>query len=114
MNMGIWSSLMRLNLPEPGRPVDDRNKTRMSEMREERNREFGHRIVAAAIVDDGGQVWSLPAPARHGDVMRFAGSQGAKPIWPPDKQGFLTSTGKFVTRYQAHSIALRWGQIDTP
>jgi len=76
--------------------------------------EFGNRIIAAALIDEDGQLWSLPAPKRHGDIMRFACQHGVNPNWPPESQGFITSTGKFVSRFQAHTIALRHGQIDAP
>ena len=65
-------------------------------------------IVAAANMIRG-LTLSLPKPAGHGEIMAltydalgdFVGSE---------TQGFLTSTGRFVTRVEAMKIAHRAGQ----
>ncbi len=78
--------------------------------------EYGTRIIAAAIREDDGTVWSLPAPNRHGDVFRYIGeTKGDKPTCTKEdgtNQGFISSTGKFVTRFQARAIAVRYGQLE--
>lgn len=59
------------------------------------------RIVAAAIrwMD---VIHSIPRPGRHGDIMRLAWrTQRCE----PEDQGFLTSEGRFVGRYEARAIA---------
>jgi hypothetical protein len=69
------------------------------------------RIVAAAIFYNG-VVYSVPAPGRHHDLIRIMKVQGL-----PDQlldlrnQGFLTSMGRFVDRYEAAKIARAAGQI---
>ncbi|WP_300534907.1 hypothetical protein [uncultured Mameliella sp.] len=73
------------------------------------------RIVAAAIRDEGtGLTFSLPAPARHHDVLRAMTALGldAMKIGHPDAQGFLTDTGRFLGRIGAACCAIDAGQID--
>ncbi|RUV69696.1 MAG: hypothetical protein EOR26_05215 [Mesorhizobium sp.] len=70
------------------------------------------RIVAVAVRFKGLTV-TLPAPARHGDVLHplhdFTGC-----VLGGEDQGFLTSTGRFVDRKHAVDIARAAGQIETP
>ena len=69
------------------------------------------RIVSAAVYV--GAIISLPRPARHGDIMSsmdtLMGIDGA--LAYPDRQGFITDTGRFVNRVEAFGIAWRAGQI---
>lgn len=68
-------------------------------------------VVAAAIRDHDGTVYSLPAPKRHAHVIWHMADLGIKtPI--TGKQGFVTSEGGFVGREEAAMIALHAGQID--
>lgn len=67
----------------------------------------GERIVRAAI-RVGHAVYSVPPPGRHGDV--FALDKATHQCAPED-QGFLTSTGRFVERDEALTIAAAAGQI---
>ena len=70
------------------------------------------RVVAAAISVNG-TVYSLPAPARHHDVIRHMRME--RGIGPQDEtweQGFLLSDGRFARRKAAASVALRAGQIE--
>lgn len=66
-------------------------------------------IAAAAIVFDD-VVWSLPAPHRHYHIIekhfKETGKNGS------GKQGFVTSAGRFVDRYQAASLAYDAKQIE--
>lgn len=58
---------------------------------------------------------SAPPPMRHGQMMHpFAEIAGHRTA--PDDQGFLTSTGRFVSREHALKIAVAAGQplIDHP
>lgn len=67
------------------------------------------RIVAAAIKRDD-VVYTLPAPARHNDVIRMMVEQGVPPPIS-HKQGFVTSAGRFVDRTEAADIAYEAKQI---
>lgn len=66
-------------------------------------------IVAAAI-KQGNMVCSVPKPGRHHDVIREMARSGI-PIPIVGEQGFLTSDGRFVNRYEAKDIANLAGQI---
>lgn len=67
------------------------------------------RIAAAAIMK-GGQVYSLPPPARHHDVLRYMSTLGLRQEGN-DEQGFLTECGEFVRRKPAMMIAEHAGQL---
>lgn len=70
------------------------------------------RIVAAACIGPDGEVYHLPPPARHHDVMRMMGRKAEGwSVVPPDDQGFLTTGKRFVGRIAARMIARRAGQI---
>lgn len=61
-------------------------------------------IVAAAVKVEG-LIISLPAPARHPDIMRALWNINRKLAdVPPSDQGFLTQGGAFVTREEAAAI----------
>lgn len=77
------------------------------------------RIVAAAIkvpnLEYGGDLTiTAPPPARHFTLLHgfFELTRGVV----QDQQGFITSTGRFVGRKEAHAIAVASGQpmIDHP
>lgn len=68
------------------------------------------RIISVAI-SAFGIVASLPAPARHGDVLRKL-SDFNPIIVRGDQQGFLTSAGRYVNRRDAAVLALAAGQVD--
>lgn len=66
------------------------------------------RGIVAAACQIGGLTFSMPAPARHHDVlwsMRAAGVEG------PEEQGFLDHRGVFVGRKAAMIVANNWGQV---
>lgn len=69
------------------------------------------RIVSAAV--HFGTILSLPRPARHGDIIAsmdtIMGIDGL--LAYPDRQGFITDTGRFVNRVEAYGIAYRSGQL---
>lgn len=68
------------------------------------------RIVAAAIKDEHGIINTMPAPARHHDLIRAMAERGdKKPIG--GEQGFITSTGRFAWRKPAKRIAREAGQL---
>lgn len=69
-------------------------------------------IVAAAIKMDG-NVYGLPAPARHHDIIRHLASLGYDtPI--KEEQGFIDDTFGFMDRQQAAASAYTAGQIENP
>jgi hypothetical protein len=73
------------------------------------------RVIAAALRLEDGTVRSLPAPARHADVMRVMAHEGVDRIAVlRATQGFLASDAgreRFVDRQHAALIAQRAGQI---
>lgn len=70
-------------------------------------------MIVAAALKRGELVYSIPRPARHGDIMRLVDENHGESHRPflPDEQGFLTSEGKFVSRRRAAAIAIDEGQI---
>lgn len=70
-------------------------------------------IAAVAILHEGA-VWSMPAPARHHDVIRLIALSGpdAKPVRGGSAQGFLTSRSRYVERREGGRIALAAGQTE--
>lgn len=68
------------------------------------------KIVAVAIFYEG-EVYTLPAPARHYDVLRFMSDDFGIAEPGRGEQGFLTSEGDFVRRKPALMIAERAGQM---
>ena len=73
-------------------------------------------IEAAAIKRASGEVVSLPAPARHCDIICHIAApyKPGKPtiiLADGGVQGFVTNTGRFVTREEAYTIAKEAGQI---
>lgn len=68
-------------------------------------------IIAAAVQWEG-VTFSLPKPARHGQVLHSleSGQIIDRKLIPYVCQGFLTSEGRFVNRVQARHIAYRAGQ----
>lgn len=75
-----------------------------------RRQASAERIVAVAIQLDR-LVLSLPPPARHEDLLAEV-HKGTGALGAADQQGFLTSTGRFVTRHAARDIAVAAGQVD--
>jgi hypothetical protein len=74
-------------------------------------REVERRVTGVAINhNDSGEIHSLPAPARHNDVIRELSALGHP--WPiRGTQGFVLDDGTFVTRRAALTIAERAGQL---
>lgn len=70
------------------------------------------RITHVAIRFEG-TVYSLPAPARHHDVIRdIVDKTGARYVDARDEdQGFIDSEGRFLDRHRALMIALRAKQV---
>lgn len=68
--------------------------------------------IAGVAIRINGEVWQLPAPARHHHIIRVWSEvhEGARLI-PGSQQGFVTSTGRFVSREVAAQIAFAAGQV---
>jgi hypothetical protein len=64
------------------------------------------RIVAAAVLHAG----KLYTGKRHGKIMSEIYKECGFCKIPQEEQGFTTSTGTFVNRFQAGAIAYRSGQ----
>lgn len=75
-------------------------------------RDLAEKIVAVAIRHKG-LIVTLPAPARHGDVLHPLYAITGELVGPGD-QGFMTSTGRFVGRRAAAGIAINAEQILEP
>lgn len=69
------------------------------------------RIIGAAIQHADGEVYSLPPPARHHDVIRLMGARFNDRREEGHEQGFITSSGAFVDRKSAWVLAERAGQL---
>ncbi len=67
------------------------------------------RIVAAALRYKD-QVYSLPPPARHHTVIQMMAELGMGPETMGD-QGFVTDSGRFVSRSEAAIIATQADQL---
>jgi hypothetical protein len=70
---------------------------------------MNERIVAAAI-EYRGLTFSVPAPGRHHNVLHLMFEYNI-PMEAQRRQGFLTSSGRFVDRIEACKIARAADQI---
>ena len=72
------------------------------------------RIAGAAILI-GDLVITMPPPARHHTILHEMDRQGLDPLQGiPDRQGFVTDTGRFVRRREAAALAIEAAQITEP
>jgi hypothetical protein len=72
-------------------------------------------ITHVAIKDVNGQVWSLPKPNRHGDVIKLIKQEkNAQYLLSKHISGFLNNTGVFLTRRDAWYEAHKCNQILPP
>lgn len=69
----------------------------------------GETIERAALRTPAGVVYDLPKPGRHHDVIAAMSGLGVD-AWDCD-QGFTTSTGRYVDRFEAMDIARTAGQL---
>lgn len=58
----------------------------------------------------GENVYSLPSPKRHSDVLHLVYSQG-ETFRGTEGQGFLDSDGRFLDRIEAMKVAVAAGQV---
>ncbi|NQT91469.1 MAG: hypothetical protein HQ559_01815 [Lentisphaerae bacterium] len=68
-------------------------------------------MIAAIRRRKDDKVWSLPRPARHGDVIGAVYDEVGGPVGDRYEQGFVTDDGRFVGRREAFLIARHAGQI---
>jgi hypothetical protein len=68
------------------------------------------RGIVAAACRLGGLTISMPAPARHHDVLRELDGFGLDTVGAD--QGFLDHRGVFLSRHAARIMAFDFGQID--
>lgn len=68
-------------------------------------------IFAAALLFNG-IVYTLPRPKRHHDILKFISEDPKLDLYNQrGTQGFLTSSGRFVSRTRARIIAVNRNQI---
>lgn len=65
--------------------------------------------ILAAAAKINGRVYFVPRPQRHNAVLANIHLIEKEPF--KEEQGFITSTGRFVNRYEAGVIAVQCGQI---
>lgn len=70
------------------------------------------RIKAAALLV-GEEIVSLPAPARHHDIVHllYKTRRPGVSVIAPENQGFITDDDRFVGRHEALEIAKKANQI---
>lgn len=69
------------------------------------------KIAAAAICGYDGQVYSLPPPNRHHNIISFMHYTLGHPRPIKGPQGFVLEDGRFVDRIEGKEIAIRHNQI---
>lgn len=71
-------------------------------------------IIGVALMTPGGKLYGLPAPKRHGDVIRWLAREGYDPGFIAQcEQGFTGSDGAFLSREKAMEVAREHGLIRT-
>ena len=70
-------------------------------------------LITHVAIRFNGRIYSLPAPNRHHNVIwKIAEDTRVKTVDAHgDDQGFLDSTGKYLTRKEALDIAVTNGQL---
>jgi hypothetical protein len=68
------------------------------------------RVVAAAIRDVDGEVFSVPPPGRHHNIIQLMCDKGRE-CSSLECQGFLLSDGSFAQRKPAKVVAINAGQL---
>ena len=67
--------------------------------------------IAAAAINAGGLIASMPRPARHGDVLRSLHEMLEGRQVAPGVQGFIANDGRFLDRVTAAMVAFEAGQL---
>jgi len=69
-------------------------------------------VDRAAIQTDEGNIFSVARPGRHHDVIREIRESGYKGAVGGERQGFVLSDGRFVTRKEALQVAIETKQVE--
>lgn len=72
------------------------------------------KVVAAAIKDKEGNVHSLPAPARHHNIINHMSEKNIRPGSRARDQGFIDEDGNFLDREEARLLVIKTGQCPKP
>ncbi len=76
---------------------------------------FASDLIVAAAIRKGDQVWAMPQPFRHHDIIEYmvdcVGLEA--PIGPGGgyEQGFVGQSGEFLTREQAAAVVGKPGKL---
>lgn len=73
------------------------------------NIDYDKRIDCAAITQPDGRVWT--GKRHHHCIATIIQATGVKPV--TGQQGFVTTSGRFVSREEARDIAIAAGQVTT-
>lgn len=74
-----------------------------------KQRELKKDIIVGVAIRKDGEIYQLPKPCRHGDVIFWMVGRGLSSIG--GEQGFIISDGLFANRQEAAVLALGSGQI---
>jgi len=71
------------------------------------------RTITHVAIRFQGQIWSLPKPNRHNDVIRLIGTTlGIKYVDARKRdQGFLDNEGNYLTRKESLAVAMAANQL---
>lgn len=67
--------------------------------------------VDRAAIRYEGRVWSMPRPARHHNIVYMMARTEDLPPEAMHDQGFVTSRGRYVDRYEARALAEAANQL---
>ena len=67
--------------------------------------------ITHVAISYAGRIWSLPAPNRHHDVIRFIAKETGSGLYGPHSEGFLTENGTYLDRITARHLAEGNGQF---
>lgn len=68
-------------------------------------------MIIAAAIRHKGEIYALPAPARHHDIIRHINKKTGDVVPGNSKQGFIDSDRGFVSRRDARYLAIVQEQI---
>ncbi len=68
-------------------------------------------MIKSAAIKNPLKVWSLPAPARHHNIIALMHDKDDPHVHGVSIQGFLTHEGKFLNRKEAAKYVLEVGQL---
>jgi hypothetical protein len=108
--VGEWEQLFGMHV-EPSEPPLQYFKRRQVDLgfhASETSLDSTEIIAFAANIARNGQLYIVSRPGRHHNCSWAIHADGSK----DSKQGFVTSTGRFVNRYTALIIAKRMGQMN--